>query len=257
MPDVKRDIREVYEMVTKQKRSDTGALKRQHTRQIRTTRNRKVGAFAVVAAIVLAAVAVIYATRPGEHALSTGGEPRTDAVEVATGFMDAYGRFDANRAIGYLAGDADVSQLIRSVGAVHDGPGLRLSISWLEAVGYEQILDTCDELSTSPSGSVVRCSFALHLLRSQEIGRGPFGGGSLDLTVRDGKIVRASSMSWDFETEFSPQVWEPFTEWVSTTYPEDAAVMYEDATHKSVRLSDASIRLWERYTKAWANEVNA
>ncbi len=46
MPDVRPDIREVYEMVTKQKPSDTGALERQHTRQIRTMRNRKVGAFA-------------------------------------------------------------------------------------------------------------------------------------------------------------------------------------------------------------------
>ena len=65
MPDVSSDIREVYEMVTKQKPSDTGALERQRTRQIRTMRNRKVGAFAVVAAIVVAAVAVILATRPG------------------------------------------------------------------------------------------------------------------------------------------------------------------------------------------------
>ena len=37
------DVMEVYEMVTKQKPSDTGALERQRTRQIRTMRNRKVG----------------------------------------------------------------------------------------------------------------------------------------------------------------------------------------------------------------------
>jgi hypothetical protein len=252
------DVREVYEMVIKQKPVDPGALERQHTRQVRTMRNRKVGAIAVAAAIGAAALVFAFASSGDESTTKTGNGSTTASPtpeEVARGFMEAFGAFDANRVIGYLADDADVSALISSVGEVHDGPGLRLSISWLEAVGYEQILDACDELSTSPSGSVVRCSFALHLLRSGEIGRGPFGGGSLDLTVRDGKIDRASSMSWDFEKEFSPQVWEPFVEWVSTTYPQDAAVMYADGSYSSVRLSDASIRLWERHTKGYVRYV--
>jgi Tol biopolymer transport system component len=52
------DVREVYDMVTKQKSADPGALERQRTRQIRTMRNRRIGAFAVVACVVaLAAVA--------------------------------------------------------------------------------------------------------------------------------------------------------------------------------------------------------
>ncbi len=28
-------------------------------------------------------------------------------------------------------------------------------------------------------------------------------------------------MTWDIE-KFSPQMWEPFADWVSTTYPKDA-----------------------------------
>ena len=50
------DVREVYEMVTKQKPPEPGALQRQQKRQVRTARNRKVGAFAIAAAIGLAAV---------------------------------------------------------------------------------------------------------------------------------------------------------------------------------------------------------
>ena len=46
------DVREVYEMVTKQKPPEPGALQRQQKRQVRTARNRKVGAFAIAAASV-------------------------------------------------------------------------------------------------------------------------------------------------------------------------------------------------------------
>ena len=45
------DVREVYEMVTKQKPPEPGALERQQKRQVRTARNRKIGAFVVAAAI--------------------------------------------------------------------------------------------------------------------------------------------------------------------------------------------------------------
>ena len=54
---------------------------------------------------------------------------------------------------------------------------------------------------------------------------------------------------------FSPDVWEPFAEWVSTTYPDDAAIMYNPAMNNYV-LSDPSIRLWERRTKEYAAAVN-
>jgi hypothetical protein len=257
MPDMSSDIREVYEMVTKQKPSDTGALERQHTRQIRTMRNRKIGAFALTAAIGVTAVAVFLGTREQAHDVTLGNQPRATPVEVAMNFLEAYGAFDADRALTHLADDADVSELVRSIGSTDLGgpPGLRLAISYLEAVGYEQIIDSCEETSVGPSGGLVRCSFDLHLLRSDEIGRGPFGPAELDISVVDGKIVRVSSMSFDYEEAFSPQVWEPFAEWVSTTYPEDASRMYVDDTHSGAHLTKGSIQLWERHTRQYVQEV--
>ena len=50
-------------------------------------------------------------------------------------------------------------------------------------------------------------------------------------------------------------MWEPFASWVSTTYPEDAAVMYRDETHTGVRLTEESIGLWERHTRGYVEEV--
>jgi hypothetical protein len=177
-------------------------------------------------------------------------------VEVAKGFMNAYGTFDANRAIGYLAPEANVDLLVRSIGQVQDGPGLRLAIDWLRAVGYEQLLHSCREGVTSASGTGVRCSFDLHLLRSSEIDKGPYGPAEIDFTISEGKIVYASAMNFDYSARFSSEVWEPFTHWMYANHPKNAEVMY------AVKFTDAALggepnRLWERYTKAWVDEVNA
>jgi hypothetical protein len=37
--------------------------------------------------------------------------------------------------------------------------------------------------------------------------------------------------------------------------PEDAAVMYEDETYSGARLTEESIRLWERHTGGYVKEV--
>lgn len=258
MPDVSSDIREVYEMVTRQKPSDTGALERQRTRQIRTMRNRKVGAFAVVAAIVVAAVAVILATRPGEKPTTTGNPGDANPVEVAAGFVDSYAAFDTKQAIAFLADEADISGMIESVGA-QGTPGtpkdLPLNIAWLEADGSKLTLDSCQETGSYSFGAVVRCMFDFHALGSDEIGLGPYSGSYFDLTVRDGVITHAS-MYWEI-SKFSPQMWEPFDRWVSRTYPQDAGVMYQDENHSGARLTAESIRLWERHTREYVKEVKA
>jgi hypothetical protein len=227
------------------------------------TRRQKVGAFAAGAAIALAAVACNTPGTPqGQSATAPTGEPGTvsqvdaSAEEVATRFIEAYGAFDAERAISYLAEDADISGLMTSVGAQSVEGTLeefRLLISFLEAQGYKQMLNSCEELGSSASGTSLRCTFDYHAIRSDEIGLGPFSGSNFLITVREGKIVRAVK-TFAIE-EFSPQMWEPFADWVSTNYPEDAAAMYEDETYSGARLTEESIRLWERHTAGYVKEV--
>ena len=177
-------------------------------------------------------------------------------VEVATSFVEAVGASDAEQAISYLGDDAEISLMISSVGA----PGVegtlgefRLLLSLFEAQGYKQMLESCEDLGSSASGTSLSCTFDYHNFRSDEIGRGPFSGSSFSLTVRDGEIVQAR-MDFGIE-EFSTQMWEPFASWVSKAYPEDAAVMYGDETHSGVRLTEESIGLWERHTRGYAEEV--
>jgi hypothetical protein len=229
---------------------DPGVLEPQHRRQHRWGGGKRIPAFAA-AAVALVLIAVLLIIQSRDEAPATDQTPvaaeapektvNAKAEELATGFVEAYGAFDVEKAMTYLADDATIAVL---------GPqdDLRLLISWLEATGYQQIVDACEQVGNAASGSI-RCTFAFHALRSDEIGRGPFGGSSFDLVVRDGKIVEASQ-SWEIE-KFSPQVWEPFANWVSTTHPKDAAVMYLDETHTNVRLTEKSIPLWERHTRAY------
>jgi hypothetical protein len=256
------ELKEVFEMVTKHTEPDLESWKEQEQRQRRATRNRRIGAFAVVAAIGLAAAVLILGTRPDESATTPVDEPSavnpvdTTAEQVATSFVGAYGAFDAEAAITYLADDADVSGLIGSQGsggAAGTREELPLFIALIEAQGYEQMLGSCEETGKVDSGTVVRCTFDFHNLGSDEIGRGPFRGSYSDLTVRDGKIVRAS-LTWGI-AEFSPQMWEPFADWVSTAHPHDASVMYEDETHSGARLTEESIGLWGRRTREYVKGI--
>jgi hypothetical protein len=239
---------------TQDAQPDPGVLEPQHRRPHRWSGGKRIGALAAAAgALVLIAALLIIQSR--EDAPATDQTPvaaeapentvNARAVKVATGFIEAYGAFDVERAMTYLADDATISVL-----GEQDDP--RLLIPWLEATGYEQIVDPCEQVGNSASSSV-HCTFAFHGLRSGEIGRGPFGGSSFDLVVRDGKIVEASQ-TWEIE-KFSPQVWEPFANWVSTAHPKDAAVMYTDGSHTNVRLTERSISLWERYTRAYVETL--
>ncbi len=251
------DVKEVYDLVTNQRPSDPGALERQRTRQIRTLRRRKIGAFAVAAAIGVVAVVVILAARPGDETTNTGAPEDATPQEVATGFVEAYGALDVERTIAYLADDADVSSVIGWLGAQGgEGPldEFRLAFSLLDAQGYSHTLDSCEERGRSASVTNLRCSYDLHWLRSDEIGRGPFSGSYFDLIVRDGEIAHVEV---HMDTgKVGRQIWEPFARWVSRNHPRDVLVMYEDETQRLERVTAESIRLWERYTKKYAEEVN-
>ena len=211
---------------------------------------------------VAAALLALAACDGGGEGPATNDPPtpsaaHADAEEIASSFVEAYGAFDAEEAITYLADDAEILDLIGSVGAHRGVVGrpdeLPLLISLLKAAGYRQTLDACEEQGASVSGSEVRCTFDFHLFGSDRLGLGPYGGSSFDLIVDDGAIVRAGA-SFEVE-EFSSQMWEPFEAWVSEAYPQDAAAMYDDESHGGMRLSAESISLWKRHVRDYVQEM--
>jgi hypothetical protein len=176
---------------------------------------------------------------------ATAARAEANAEEIATGFVEAVGAFNAERAVAFLAEGAEGPEDLLA-------EELPLLISFYEAQGYEQILDPCEVTSTSASGTWVRCAYDFHAIRSDEIGLGPFHGSYWDLTVRDGEIVRAMQ-NWETE-EFSPQMWEPFSDWVSKNHPKDFDVMYVDGGG-NFSLSEGWIRLWEQHSREYVKEV--
>ena len=253
------ELKEVFEVTTKQVEPDLDAWREQEKRQRTASRNKKLGGFAVAAAIGLVAGVAILGTRADPNATPGPGVDPADVTpeeQVATDFVEAYGAFDADQAISYLAEDADISELMKSVGAQGVEGTLeefRLLISLLEAQRYQQRLDHCEETGTLSFGTNVRCTIDFHLFGSGGLGRDPYGGSAFDLTIRDGEIAGASMF---FETDrFSPEMWEPFAEWVSANHPEDAAVMYGDETHSGVGLTEESVGLWRERIDEYVNGI--
>jgi hypothetical protein len=177
--------------------------------------------------------------------------PDPQADPVATSFVEAYAAFDMPRATSLLDDKARMS-------GFDWGGDWRKINRFLAGTGASLILQQCTEVDTTAAGTAMRCPFDYHALHSDELGRGPFGGSYFDVTVSDGLVVDAS-MELDYTSNtFSTDMWEPFADWVSTTHPRDAAVMYADWPGMSMqRLSPESIRLWNMHTRDYVSVVLA
>jgi len=254
------DVQEVFRMATQKVRPEPGFVDRQQDHQRRRMRNRKLGAFAVAAAIGLAAVALFLGTRGGHTTTTPVTQPPPTVTfvdptvgETASSFVDAFGQLNADRALSFVADGADITRLTGTGSSPSD---LRQIIAWLDATGFTQYRHgPCVPSTSSAPGTTVSCSFEFEGLRSGELGFPAFSGSSIDVTVQDGEVVQAS-LNWETE-KFSPKVWEPFATWVSKHYPQDATVMYEDDTYSVEQHTDESIRLWEQHTREYVQHEAA
>jgi hypothetical protein len=253
------DVREVYEMVTKQNAPEPGALERQQKRQVRTARNRKYGALAVVTAIGIAAIVAIFATgviggrsTPGDQPTPSADPRDAQAEGIARGFLTAFAAFDAEEAMSYIADGADLAGVIDPQLPPNE-EGLSRLLALFEAQGYKQTITQCRAASYSLNTNVT-CDFDFHLIRSDEVGRGPFTGSYFTFALRDGEIVVAS-LTFEIE-EFAPQMWEPFAKWVEANHPEDFDVMYLDSG-SNFRITPRSIRLWRVRSREYVDSVAA
>src|SRR5688572_11882113 len=200
---------------------------------------------------VLATLVVVASCSENDETASTTASERTEPPttlsadaspeEVAMGFLDAYGALDAERALTYLTDDAIAEMSVLAAGA-DTRDEFRLELALLEAQGYKETVTGCEPPADSSSGITVRCSYDFHGIRSDEMGLGPYSDNYRELTVRDGKIASATNTIAFATNGFSEQVWEPFAEWVATTYPDDVVRMYDSASQTDFRLSVESIQ---------------
>jgi hypothetical protein len=227
-------------------------------RRERKQAHRRMGALVVVAVIASIAVVAVFAEYEGTAPTTMpANDPSVinpvDSEKVARSFLDAFGTFDSERAMTYVADDANLTGMEGFPDAGSES--LSMLTSFLEAFGWKQTITSCEALQAAlATDTTVACTFDWHGLRSDEIDRGPFSDNTFVITVRDSEIVKAS-WYWNIQ-KFSGQMWDPFAAWVSKTYPEDVEVMYQDG-QTNFRLSPASIRLWDRHSREYVKEVQA
>ncbi len=167
-------------------------------------------------------------------------------LEIASSFVEAYAALDPDAAASYLAGAARASEEMRL-----------LTTGWHEALFVKKTFKSCELTDSSPTGIVVVCPYDFHALRSDEIGKGPYTGSFMNLTVSDGKIVAISGTFNYQESGFSAQVWVPFSAWVTANYPDDVLVLYNDTSRTLERVTEDSKPVWEQRTKQWVEAVNS
>jgi hypothetical protein len=228
-------------------RTDTeGQLDILLARAKRDTRRRRqawvAGALAAAAAVAVA-VAMWGSDLefgPPEPVAPAPVEPATTpAEELALTFLGAYESYDVERAESYLGEDAKRKLLLAD------------ELPFNEATGFELLVDSCEEQAGSPSGTEVRCDYDYHAMHSNELGRGPFSGSWFDFTVLDGEMVDASQLrQFDFNG-FNMQMWEPFRQWVSQAYPEDARIMYTESGGTNLSQQAGQLELWSQHLREY------
>jgi Tol biopolymer transport system component len=157
------ELREVFEMVTKQTEPDLDSWKEQQDRQRRRGRNRRIGAFVVAAAIVAVALGAVITQRDGggatQPAASASAVP-SDAgglqvIDIATG------QVSAGPALGTDVSDFVVSPDGTKVAYVASSTGwdvvhvADLDGSNVRAYPQTQALDRLYLPSWSPDGSTI------------------------------------------------------------------------------------------------------
>ena len=216
------------------------------TQQLSGSRTERRTLAWVTGAVGITTFVVVATAVGGWLGVDKAGDPAQNPerpVALAREFLDAYGSFDADRALSYLTTDAIAQGVVEEDRTTLEQ--LRLGIASERALGYKQTINGCEHQGNSASGVSLRCAFDFHVIGSDEIGLGPFTGNYWNLTVRDGKIVSAQR-EVEFNNGFGDQIWEPFAKWVSIEHPDDALALGTDESQGMQPVTADSIRLWEQ-----------
>jgi hypothetical protein len=159
------------------------------------------------------------------------------AEAVAVGFMEAAHAYNLDHAVSLVAEDAKLNDAV-------DIDDWRDGLAWDEALRFSLADLSCREGKTTSAGTAVQCSYSFHALGSEELGRGPYGGGVANLVVRDGKVTSLEE-DWPFLTNgFSDEMWEPFEAWVYQQDPDAARILYHAPPEPTAAERSTELRTW-------------
>ena len=200
-------------------------------------------AAAATAAVAAVVVAVLAGPSSPDRATPEPGpaeEPgpsQVDAVVAATGFVDAF-----------VAGDADALPSYLAPG-VEPWTGWRLQIRRnQDAWGVAHVLEPCRVVDEIRTGTLVRCPYSMHLLRSEAAGLGPFGDNAFVILVdQQGEIASADNeITWT--TNGIKDYINTVRDWLRVQHPDDFDFLTQDEATLSEDDWPRWSRLWERYS---------
>lgn len=205
-------------------------------------RNRRTAVLGAGLATAAAAAAVFWGTGLTEDRTQPAPvvEPAPDPVQVAEEYVAAYAAYDTEKVVAMADPRVDLAEV-------------RLYQARDEAFGIEFLTEPCREGSTGSVGTQVACPFALHVMSSEELGRGPFENASFNLLVTpDGKVLEADA-DWNFELNGMAAHYDGVVEWVFKTHPDQVPFLEIEEQDVPPAQLDRWLGLWRTYIQEYVD----
>jgi hypothetical protein len=220
---------------------------RRHALPSDAARRTRTRLLAAAAAVVLVAAAVAVWT---SHQSDTSPEPASKlshsdrvAIRTATGFVDAFHFFNPHQARRLLAPGATLGGAVTT----QDWPA---TMRFFRETGGEISPRKCHILRRTRAETIVRCPYTYQLMRSGDLGLGPYAGSYFRITTRGQRITQVNMHHQTSTNSFHDQMWAPFAAWIETLHHRDGAEMYPDWPNQGHwPATDQAIRLWSQRTR--------
>jgi hypothetical protein len=219
--------------------------------QTRTDHRRRWILGGVAAAVAAVAVGIAVSSSdpsagPSEPPIAQVPDSATTAdLSVAESFAAAFVAHDVDAAESYLA--PGMTQ-----------PWLGADRAWKRDAAYrvEYLMRPCTETGTSVDATIFTCPYAMHLLGSREVGKGPYRGNTLWVTVADGKVTSADT-DMPFETNGMGDHFDAVHTWVANHHPQDYKhFLVKDEQNVGPVEWPRWTRLWQQYIREYVAATN-
>jgi hypothetical protein len=186
---------------------------------------------------------------PNSSAPATSAPPAATEAQVAIAlaqrFVEARDASDGEAVRALVADDAVIVDF-----AVSNADDFLPKVELEQVTGWRYMQPECTAIVPSPPIQV-SCTYTMQNAWSEALGVGPFTGSNFTFVIADGQIQQVTHF-FDF-SEFDPQVYAIFQEWLTATHPNDVGVMYNGGVFS---LTPESIALFEHHTTEFAASRN-
>jgi hypothetical protein len=188
---------------------------------------------------------------PSRSAPATAAPPSVpeaqEAIGLAQRFVDARDAWDGEAVRALVTDDAVIDDF-----AVSNADDYLPVAEIEQATGWRYMHPKCTAIAPGPP-SQVSCTYTMQNAWSEALGVGPCTGSNFRFVIADGQIQQVIH-TVDF-SEFDPQVFAVFQDWLTATHPNDVDVMF-DSSSGNFSLTPEAIALFEHHTTEFAASLD-